>query len=133
MRCSLLSGKQTLFSKQRNKTYATGSFEIQEPCESKRPKLYPFCLKAPKQQIRQNSRQNSQVLQAKKIAEAIILQAIEDLWSPIHKQESIEFFTGEGYALCAQILDMGLIEKLKIIQIIKKAQKKEAIQVQRNF
>jgi len=66
--------------------------------------------------------------QARKIAEAIILQAIEDLWSDVHRQESIEFFTGEGFAICAKIAGMGLYEKLKLIQAIKKAiQKKDYI------
>ena len=62
----------------------------------------------------------------RKIAEAIILQAVEDLWSPVHRKESIEFFTGEGFAICARIVGMGLYDKLRLIRIIKKAiQKKD--------
>ncbi len=62
--------------------------------------------------------------QVKKIAEAIILQAIEDLWRPAHKKESVDFFTGEGFEICANLVDFGLYEKLKLIQLINKAAQK---------
>ena len=62
--------------------------------------------------------------QVKKIAEAIILQAIEDLWRPAHKKESVAFFNGEGFEICANLVDFGLHEKLKLIQLINKAAQK---------
>ena len=130
MKCSFLSGKQTLYSRPKNIMHATRSFEILEYCKSKRPQFYIFCPKSPKHEIRDNSRQNIKRLrptkQERKIAEAIILQAVEDLWSPVHRKESIEFFTGEGFVICAKIVGMRLYEKLRLIQVIKKAiQKKD--------
>ncbi len=37
----------------------------------------------------------------KSLVEAVILQAIGDLWSKTNRDESIEFFFGEGLSLCA--------------------------------
>jgi hypothetical protein len=103
---------------------------VREYCKSKRPEFYIFCPKSSKPAIKDTSRQNIKGLrptkQERKIAEAIILQAVDDLWSPVHRKESIEFFTGEGFVICARIVGMGLYEKLRLIQLIKKAiQKKD--------
>ena len=89
-----------------------------------------LCPKSSTPETKDTSRQNIKGLrptkQEIKIVEAIILQAIEDLWSPVHRKESIEFFTGEGFAICARIVGMGLYQKLRLIHVIKKAiQKKD--------
>lgn len=130
MKCSFLSGKQMLYSRPRNIIGATGSFEVREYCKSNRPQFYVASPKAPKPEIRANTHQNIKGLrptrQERNIAEAIILQAVEDLWSPVHRKESIEFFTGEGFVICSKLVGMGLFEKLRLIQLIKKAiQKKD--------
>jgi hypothetical protein len=56
----------------------------------------------------------------KSLAEAIILQSIEDLWSKTHKNESIEFFTGEGFRHCADMADMSVVDRLRIIRMLRK-------------
>jgi len=87
--------------------------------------------------IQDTSRQNIKGLrptkQERKLAEAIILQAVEDLWSPVHRKESIEFFTGEGFVICARIVGMGLYEKLRLIQLIKKALQKKDLAYPKQF
>ena len=132
MKCSFLSGKDMLLARTKNKTSTTHSSVMQEYCKCTKPRLYPLCPESRKNKMLDTSVQKMKGLharkQARKIAEAIILQAIEDLWSAVHKKESIEFFTGEGFAICAKIAGMGLYEKLKLIQAIKKSiQKKKHI------
>jgi hypothetical protein len=132
MKCSFLSERHMLFARPKNKTYTPRSSETQEYCKSRPSRIYPLCPKSPKHEMPDARGQIIKGLharrQAEKIAEAIILQAIEDLWSDVHRQESIEFFTGEGFAICARIAGMGLYEKLKLIQAIKKSiQKKDYI------
>ena len=125
MKCSFLSERHILFARSKNKTYTPRSSEMQEYCKSKKPRLSPLCPESPKSEMLDARGQNMKGLhgrrQAGKIAEAIILQAIEDLWSAAHRKESVEFFTGEGFAICARIAGMGLYEKLKLIHAIKKA------------
>jgi len=55
------------------------------------------------------------------LAEAIILQSLEDIWSVQHREESIEFFTGEGFHLCAGIAGMPTEDKLKVLGLVQKA------------
>jgi len=43
--------------------------------------------------------------------EAIILQALDDLGSSIHRKESIEFFKGNGFKVCAKIAGLDLEEQ----------------------
>jgi hypothetical protein len=132
MKCSSLSERNMMFARPKNKTYTPRSSEMLEYCKSRKPRLSPLCPESPKYEMPDARGQNMKGLltkkQAGKIAEAIILQAIEDLWSAAHRKESIEFFTGEGFAICARIAGMGLYKKLKLIQAIKKAvQKKDYI------
>ena len=56
----------------------------------------------------------------KNLAEAIILQSIEDLWSRTHQQESIEFFAGEGFRHCADMAGMGVVDRLRIMRLLRK-------------
>lgn len=129
MKCTFLSGRQTLYSRPKN-IMATRSFEVREYCKSKRPQFYILCPKSSGPEIKEKTtRQDIKGLrptkQERKIAEAIILQAVEDLWVPVHRKESIEFFTGEGFAICARIVGMGLYEKLRLILLIKKSMRKK--------
>jgi len=125
MKCSFLSGKPMLYSRPRNRTYATHSFDILKSGKGRRPFFYPLYPTSPKHEMPDDKQQgvkgSGTITQSKKIAEAIILQAIEDLWVPVHKKESIEFFAGEGFAICAKLVGMGLYEKLRLIQFLKKA------------
>ena len=125
MSSSFFSGKHMNLIKPKNKIFGMRALEIRDYCKIRRPLLYLLCPTPPQYKMQNTKGLNIKVLhakkQARKIAEAIILQSIEDLWSPAHKKESIEFFTGEGFILCAKIAGMGLYEKLKLIQVIKKA------------
>lgn len=54
------------------------------------------------------------------IAEAIILQCIEDLWDEDLRAESVEFFSSEGFYLCSKMAGMGTLEKQKLIGFIER-------------
>jgi hypothetical protein len=56
----------------------------------------------------------------KTLAEAVILQAMEDLWSSAHSRESVEFFEGEGFRYCADLAGMRVVERLKLIRMLRK-------------
>jgi hypothetical protein len=56
----------------------------------------------------------------KSLAEAIILQSIEDLWSKTNRKKSIEFFTGEGFSQCADMAGMGVIDRLRLLRILRR-------------
>jgi len=57
----------------------------------------------------------------KSLAEAILLQALEDLWDGARRKETIAFFCGEGFRHCADIASMNNYERLKLIRIVRKA------------
>ena len=54
----------------------------------------------------------------KSLAEAIILQSMEDFWSNAYRNESIEFFKGEGFKVCAEIAGMGHEEQSKVLEML---------------
>ncbi len=56
----------------------------------------------------------------KALAEAVILQSIEDLWSTTYKKESIEFFRGEGFRQCADAAGMGVVDRLRLIRMLRR-------------
>lgn len=53
------------------------------------------------------------------LAETLILQSIEDLWSKTNRKKSIEFFTGEGFSLCADIARMKVIDRLRLFRLLR--------------
>ncbi len=55
----------------------------------------------------------------KGLAEGIILQSIEDLWSEKHRGESIAFFTGKEFSICAGLAEMNLSDQLKVLNLVK--------------
>ena len=57
---------------------------------------------------------------ARKLAEAVILQSLDDLSDARYRSESIDFFTGEGFSLCADIADLGVEDKLKIMGLVRR-------------
>ena len=56
---------------------------------------------------------------AKKLAEAIILQSIEDLYDVRHRTGSVDFFTGESFHTCARMAGLGTGEKLKVLNLVR--------------
>jgi hypothetical protein len=59
--------------------------------------------------------------QCRALVEAIMLQALEDLWDSAQRKESISFFKGEGFCACAETLGMGRAQKFLILRIMKQA------------
>ncbi len=52
------------------------------------------------------------------LSEAIILQSAEDLLSASHRREGLEFFSGEGFRLSAEMAGMTFDEKVGFLQIL---------------
>ncbi|MDQ7787379.1 MAG: hypothetical protein RDU01_07205 [Thermodesulfovibrionales bacterium] len=55
---------------------------------------------------------------ARRLAEAIILQSIEDLWNPMCKKGSLIFFKGDGFELCAEIAGISYIKQLTTLRML---------------
>jgi len=55
------------------------------------------------------------------LAEAIILQAIEDLFDSSERNKSIDFFKGENFTLCAETAGLSTLEQMRIIRMLAKA------------
>lgn len=55
----------------------------------------------------------------KKLAEAIILQSIEDLYDVRHRAGSVDFFSGESFHTCARMAGLGTGEKLKVLNLVR--------------
>jgi hypothetical protein len=51
------------------------------------------------------------------LAEAIILQSIQDLWDEEHRQSCVEFFTGEDFRTCAALAGMSTSDQIKIFNM----------------
>ncbi len=54
------------------------------------------------------------------LAEAMILQSIEDLWSKTKRKRSLEFFMGEGFSLCADMAGMKVVDRLRLFRMLRK-------------
>lgn len=48
------------------------------------------------------------------LAEAVILQSIEDLWDPDYRKESKDFFSGDAFNICSEIAGLDSAKKLKL-------------------
>ncbi len=51
------------------------------------------------------------------LAEAIILQSIEDLWDEEHREECTKFFTGEDFRTCAALAGLDTADQIKILNM----------------
>ena len=54
----------------------------------------------------------------KSLAEAIILQSMEDLSILEYRRESMEFFRGDGFKICAEIADININKQSKILLLV---------------
>lgn len=54
------------------------------------------------------------------LAEAIILQSIEDLFDDRYRKDCKVFFFGEGFRTCAEIAKMRTIEQMKLLNLVSK-------------
>ncbi len=59
-------------------------------------------------------------MRVRNLAAAIILQAIEDLWSPVFRRESGEFFAGEAFTLAAGMAGMSCIDQSTLLRILER-------------
>ena len=57
----------------------------------------------------------------KSLAEAVILQAVEDLFDSSERKKSIDFFKGENFTLCAETAGLSTLEQMRIIRMLAKA------------
>ena len=51
------------------------------------------------------------------LGEAIILQSLEDLWNDDQRADSLNFFRGEGFSLCASIAGIGTVDQLRLLRM----------------
>lgn len=70
---------------------------------------------------------NGERYHLRNLAEAIILQAIEDLWNIDHRKESIEFFKGEAFRRYLGMAGMDHREKLRLLGLINGVSKKSNV------
>ncbi len=78
---------------------------------------------APLQKNRNLSMKRSKDADRKRLAalaEAVILQMMEDLWSKAHKKKSLAFFTTEGFHVCADIAGMKIADRLRLLRMLRK-------------
>ena len=68
---------------------------------------------------------------ARVLAEAVILQSIEDLWNPVHKRGSLMFFKGNGFGFCAEIAGISYIKQLAMFRILANAGRKTSLRNRR--
>ena len=54
----------------------------------------------------------------KHLAEAVILQSLEDLWDPDYTAGSMEFFEGDGFKICADIAEINRFKRYKILHLL---------------
>ena len=54
----------------------------------------------------------------KSLAEAVILQSMEDLWHPSHRDESKNFFEGDGFKICAEIAGINSTKQYNFIHLL---------------
>ena len=58
------------------------------------------------------------------LAEAVIFQTLEDLWSKAHKKRSLAFFTTEGFHICAEIAGMKIADRLRFFRLLRRLEGK---------
>ena len=78
-------------------------------------------------QKQNSSKSRAKDIQRKRLAslaEAIIMQSLDDLWSPTQKGKSIAFFTGEGFDICASMAGMRIIDRIELFCILRKLNRK---------
>ncbi|MEJ2696543.1 MAG: hypothetical protein P8013_07825 [Candidatus Sulfobium sp.] len=56
-----------------------------------------------------------------KLAEGIILQSIEDLWNENYREDSITFFKGKDFELCAEMAGMKLSDQVRLLNLVRRS------------
>ena len=60
-------------------------------------------------------------MKVRHIAEAIILQSIEDLWVEDLREECIKFFSGKDFRTCASVAGIDVPSQIKILNMVGKS------------
>ena len=65
----------------------------------------------------------------RKLAESIILQAIEDLWNSEknERRSSFAFFLGNGFSLCSDLAGISVSDRRKLLSMIEESLKNSKI------
>jgi hypothetical protein len=53
-----------------------------------------------------------------KLAQAIILQSIEDLWDERYRADCIKFFSGEEFSICTWMAGMNVSDQTKLLNMV---------------
>jgi|WetSurMetagenome_2_1015567.scaffolds.fasta_scaffold497038_2 hypothetical protein len=61
----------------------------------------------------------------KYLAEAIILQSIEDLWNRQQEKDCVAFFEGEGFHLCAGMAGINMFYRRRLLKLISTSIRRE--------
>jgi anti-anti-sigma regulatory factor len=64
---------------------------------------------------------NGTFMGVRNLAEAVMLQSIEDLWNPAHLKGSKDFFCGDAFNICSELVGLDSINKFRLIQLLEKA------------
>ncbi len=56
--------------------------------------------------------------QIRGLAEAILLQSMEDLWIDEERSDCIDFFSGEGFRICSGIAGMSSDDEVKVLNMV---------------
>jgi hypothetical protein len=54
----------------------------------------------------------------KNLAEAIILQSMEDIWVAAYRKDSRDFFSGDGFKICSEIAGLDAVKQFKVLNLI---------------
>jgi hypothetical protein len=57
-------------------------------------------------------------MNVEKLAQAVILQSIEDLWDERHREDCINFFSGEEFSICAGLGGMNVPDQIKLLNMV---------------
>ncbi len=68
--------------------------------------------------IKKGAKKKAPGAQIKVLAEAILLQSMEDLWIDEERSDCIDFFSGERFRICSEIAGMSSDDKVKILNFV---------------
>ncbi len=67
----------------------------------------------------------------KSLAEAVILQSLEDFWSLSFRDQSMNFFKGDGFKVCATIAELDTTKQLEILCLLGGEKNDDSIRLRR--
>lgn len=62
----------------------------------------------------------------RELAEGIMLQSIEDIWSMKHRKGGLDFFHGEGFHDCADLAGMTIYDRARVLNFVHGVAEREA-------